>query len=100
MQSRRVEVCGFGAKRGSWKTGQNGELAVGSCAVGGHCLRPSDPFSFDVLSTFWKPGPVHSFTLVPWSPGFREVRPKGGMLRPDLSMRTDSGRGQLVTHAV
>ena len=58
------------------------------------------PFSFGVLSTFWKPGPVHSFTLVSWSPGFREVRPEGGMLRPDLSMRTDSGRGQLVTHAV
>lgn len=47
----------------------------------GQCLRPSDPFSFGVLSTFWKPGPVHSITLVPWFPGFREVQPEGGMLR-------------------
>lgn len=75
---RRVEVCGFGAKRGSWKTGQNGELAAGSCAVG---RTVSSPFLLRCPSTVWKPGPVQGITLVPWYPGFREVQPEGGMLR-------------------
>ena len=66
----------------------------------GQCLRPSDPFSFGVLSTFWKPGPV---TASPWFPGpwaSGSFGPKEGCSEPDLNMRTDSGRGQLVTHAV
>lgn len=66
---RRVEVCGFGAKRGSWKTGQNGELAAGSCAVG---RTVSSPFLLRCplysLET-WTCAGHHPGPLVPGLPG-------------------------------
>lgn len=72
---------------GSWKTAQNGELASSHVPVGGTVSSPSDPFSFGVLSTFWKPGPVHSITLVPWFPGFRGgSATREGCSEPDLNV--------------
>ena len=69
---RRVEVCGFGAKRGSWKTGQNGELASGSCAVGRTVSSPLRSLFLRCplysLET-WTCARHHRGSLVPGLPG-------------------------------
>lgn len=72
IASRRVEVCGFGAKGGSWKTAQNGELAVGSCAVGGTVSSPLRSFLLRcplyILET-WTCAQHYFGSLVPGLPG-------------------------------